>query len=259
MNINSRKNLTYSKKEPQSHMKINTLATTLGVAALAFAAFVPAQAQTSEQFTSITGGTGTFTYTSGIGGGLQLSPAGFYATLDVPVAGTLYNNPATVMFTGLGNNGGTTETTDAHGNTSFDQSLKGGNFTITDGTSQVLLAGTFAGADLTGTPGSTQASVATNFFGVDYTGGLYLSTAGLATGPQTADTFNFSLINTKPSLSVTNGALDSFTSAGNGQFTGITAATPVPEAATVVPFAMGGLALLFLAARKSRRNSSVAV
>ena len=256
MKTNNTQRTIFLNKGPQSYMKTNNIAAALGVAALALCAMTSAQAQTAEQFTSVTGGNGTFAYAGGVGGGLQLSSSGFYASLDVPVAGTLINNPATVLFTGLGNVGNTVVTTDAHGNTTFDQTLTGGMFTISDGkTNQTLLQGTFTGADLTGVPGSTQAGVATNFFGVDYTGGLYATDAGIALGPQTADTFNFSLINTKPALNVSNGTLQSFTSAGNGQFTGITGVTAVPEPATAVPFVIGGLALLGLIARKTRRSS----
>ena len=259
MNINNITRTIYINKGPKTHMKINNLAAALGVAALALVALVPAQAQSIEQFASVTGGNGTFTYTGGAGGGLAMAPTGFYASLDVPSAGTLINNPATVLFTGLSNVGTTAEST-ANGVTTFDQRLTGGNFTLTDGKSgTVLLTGAFQGADLTGVPGTSQAGVSTNFFGVSYSGGLYASSSGILLGPQTEDSFNFSLIGAKPNLNVSGNTLQSFTSAGNGQFTGITpSVTTVPEPASVIPFAIGGLALLGLIARKTRRVSGTA-
>ncbi|MGI4788618.1 MAG: hypothetical protein ACRYFS_07185 [Janthinobacterium lividum] len=240
-------------------MKITNFAAASGVAALALIALAPVHAQTVEQFASVNGG-GTppsFIYTSGAGGGLTLTQVNFDASLDVPTVGTQINNPATVTFTGLSNSGSTTAV--ALGtHTIFDQELTGGQFTIVDtATSQLLLSGAFTGADLTGTLGTSLAGVATNFNNVTYTGGLYATDANIQLGATPADTFNFQLINTNPKLSVTDGALDSFASAGSGQFTGVTAVTTVPEPATFVPFAIGGLALLGLIARKTRRTSSI--
>lgn len=245
-----------NKKELNTTMRTSMFAAALSVAALVSTGFAPVQAQTPIEFTSITGGgtPPTFIYTGGPGGGLTLTPGNFDASLDVPVVGTQVSNPATVLFTGL-SNVGSTSTAMLGGRTLFDQALSGGGFSILDG-SQVLLSGTFTGAQLTGTEGSTLANVATNFEGVSYTGGLYASDSNIILNGTPVDTFNFQLINSKPSLTVTNGVLNSFKSAGSGQFTGTQAAPAVPEPATVVPFLFGGLGLLALAVRKARKAAS---
>jgi hypothetical protein len=240
-------------------MKTNILATALGVATLALLGLAPAQAQTAEEFASVTGGGNppTFIYTGGAGGGLTLTSGNFDAQLDVPKVATQINNPAIVTFTGL-QNLGAASTIPLGGITFFDQTLTGGMFTVTDAaTNQLLLSGTFAGADLTGAVGSSQAGVNTDFKNVAYTGGSYASAAGITLNGTPKDSFNFSLINTTPNLSVSSGVLSSFTSAGNGQFTGEVPPAAVPEPATVVPFLFGGLGLLALAVRKTRKAAGV--
>ncbi len=240
-------------------MKINILATALGVATLASLGLAPAQAQTPIEFASVNGGgtPPTFVYTGGAGGGLTLTPGNFDAQLDFPKVGTLVNNPAIVTFTGLSNTGATSVGT-LGTNTYFDQALTGGTFSVTDAaTSNLLLSGTFTGAQLSGAVGSTLAGVATNFEGVAYTGGSYATASGVTLNGTPVDTFNFQLINTNPSLSVTDGVLGSFNSAGSGQFTGETLPAAVPEPATVVPFLFGGLGLLALAVRKTRKAASL--
>lgn len=239
-------------------MKINMLAT-LGVAGLALVGFVPAHAQTAQEFASVTGGgtPPTFTYTGGAGGGLTLTPGNFDAQLDVPKVATLINNPAVVTFTGL-QNLGAASTAPLGGGTFFDQVLTGGMFTVSDATTnQLLLSGSFSGAELSGAVGSSQAGVNTNFRDVAYTGGSYATAAGITLNGTPKDAFNFSLINTSMNLSVNNGVLSSFNSAGNGQFTGETLPAAVPEPATVVPFLFGGLGLLALAVRRTRKAASI--
>ena len=236
---------------------INSALTIMGLA------LVAAGAQAQTEFTSITGGNNSFTYTSGAGNGLVLtSPAGFYATLDIPTPGTQFNNPATVIFTpGSLVNSGITTTTTSGGQMSFTQGLTGGGFTIYNGSGTsgtVLLTGTFQGANLTGVVNSIQAGVDTNFMNVAYTGGSYLSAAGMLTGSQPGDKFNFSLIPVTPALGVTGNTLNSFSSAGNGQFTGVLRPATVPEPASIIPFALGGLGLLGLIARKTRRTGGAA-
>ncbi len=249
--------MTFRQKEIKTTMKISMLAAAFGVAAFASAGLTSVHAQAPIEFTSVTGGGAppTFIYTGGSGGGLTLTPGNFDASLDVPSVGTQISNPATILFTGL-NNVGSTSTATIGGNTFFNQALSGGGFSILDG-SQVLLSGTFTGASLSGAEGSTLAGVATNFSGVSYTGGLYASEANITLNGTPVDTFNFQLINSKPSLTVTDGALASFNSAGSGQFTGTQEVPAVPEPATVVPFLVGGLGLLALAVRKTRKSASI--
>lgn len=258
MNASSRTDTISTKKGRKTTMNIN-LRTALGVAALALVSFVPAHAQTAVEFASVTGGgtPPTFVYTGGAGGGLTLTAGNFDAQLDVPKVATLINNPAVITFTGLQNLGAASTASLGVG-TFFDQALTGGMFTVSDATtSQLLLSGTFSGADLSGTVGSSQAGVNTNFKNVAYTGGSYATAAGITLNGTPKDSFNFSLINTNPNLSVSNGTLSSFNSAGNGQFTGETLPSTVPEPATVVPFLFGGFGLLALAIRKTRKAASI--
>lgn len=251
--------MTFRQKEIKSTMKINLLAAAFGVAAFASAGLASVQAQAPIEFTSVTGGGAppTFIYTGGPGGGLTLTPGNFDASLDVPSVGTQISNPATILFTGL-NNVGSTSTATIGASTFFNQALSGGGFSVIDGaTNQLLLSGTFSGAELSGAEGSTLAGVATNFNGVSYTGGLYASDANITLNGTPVDTFNFQLINSKPNLTVTNNVLGSFNSAGSGQFTGTQEVPAVPEPATVVPFLFGGLGLLALAVRKTRKSASI--
>ena len=222
----------------------------VGMLAVAVTANSAAQAAGPAQFASVTGGNGTFTYTSGAAGGLTLG-APFYASLDLPSAGSVVNNPALVSFSGLANSG-TVTTAMLGGNTLFQQQLTGGAFNITNAAgTTVLLSGTFSAADLSGTIGTNQAGVDTNFFNVVYTGGLYASLANAALGVNAADKFNFSLINVTPALSQSGSYINSFTSAGNGQFTGFIL---TPEPGTWAAFAFTGFGVmgLVLRARKSR-------
>ena len=237
---------------------INSALTIMGLALVA----AGAQAQTTEEFASVTGGNNTFIYTgrtASVTGGLTMTPSGFYASLDVPKAGSQTNNPATVVFTGLANNGNTNTFVPFLGAPQqFSQSLTGGGFNIYDGTTtsgQLLLSGNFAGATLSGTLGTNASTVDTNFLNVAYTGGLYANTAGISLNTVFGNSFNFSLLNVTPKTSVSSGNLNNFQSAGNGQFTGV---APAPEPATLVPFALGGLGLLGLIVRKTRRTNGAA-
>jgi len=218
---------------------------TLGTAAIAAAAIGSASASGPVTFASLVGGDNTITYG---GGGLAFSGGPiFTAAYDLPQGSspTPYNN-TTVVFTGLKNSGAT-----AVAGNLFDQSLTGGTFDISQG-NKVLLTGNFTGADLTGLlgSGSKSAFVSSDLHNVTYTGGLFQTLSGIgASSPSNA--FSLSFLNIPNGLSVTNGHLNGFTASGSGQFQ---APVPpaVPEPASVVPFALGGLGLLGLIVRKKR-------
>ncbi len=229
----------------------------LGAAAIAMAAMGSASASGPVTFASLAGGDNTITYTPGGGGGLSFAAGPiFTATYDLPQgsAPTPYNN-ATVVFTGLQNSGAT-----AVAGSAFDQSLTGGTFNISQGNT-LLLSGNFTGADLTGLTGANSKSAFLNsdLYNVSYTGGLFQKDSGVAsTDSNNAFSLSFLKIPAPPGLSVTNGHLNGFQASGSGQFQGTLPSTTVPEPATTVPFVLGGLGLLGLVVRKTRRTSSAA-
>jgi hypothetical protein len=220
------------------------LVASLGLAA---AMAMPSQAQQTT-FASITGaGTGSstvFTYTSGPGGGFSITPgSSFEATYLLNPPSALFGQ--SVTFTGLQNVG----TVTGAGTTAspYTQALSGGTFTIGPG----LLTGTFSGGHLLdATSGAGTASLIDQLNNVTYTGGTYFTQSGL----QNPGAFSISLTSVNPTISVTGGYINSFQAAGTGTFSA-TSPTSVPEPASVVPFALGGLALLGLIARKTRRTS----
>ena len=85
-----------------------------------------------------------------------------------------------------------------------------------------------------------------------YTGGTYFTQSGLVN----PGSFSISMTSATPALGVSGGYFNSFKAGGTGTFQARTPAA-VPEPATVVPFVLGGLGLLTLAVRKSRRSAGV--
>jgi hypothetical protein len=186
-----------------------------------------------------------FTYTTGAGGGLSITPARTFL-VSGPGAIDPLDNGATISFTGL-NNVGTVVTgpTDT-------QALSGGTFTILGSAAQVLLTGSFTGATLsTATPlPQSQASFLTTVLGVTYSGGAYFTASGL-TNP---GGFSFGLTSATPPVNLSGGFFTSFTAGGTGSFSAETPAPPVPEPATV---ALGFTALPALGIWFWKRRNTV--
>lgn len=217
----------------------------------ALAAAAPSQAQAPVTFASITGaGTGissVFTYTTGANGGFSITPGSQFIA-SFPSTFTT-NAPATVTFTGL-NNVGTVVNT---GSSSYSQALSGGTFDIEAGGTK-LLSGTFDGGNLLdGTTGSISPTLRNTLTNVVYTGGTYFTQSGLLN----PGSFSISMTSAVPALGVSDNYFNSFTSGGTGTFSATSAPAAVPEPATIVPFVLGGLGLLVLAARKTRRTASM--
>lgn len=227
----------------------------LSIAVLATVGVGAASAQSQTTFASTTGAgpsaSNCFTYTGA---------SGFSITPGATFTGQLLSNPpgqypTALSFVGLNNVGDVTGT----GTTAdpFNQLLSGGSFTLTaNGGADLLLAGMFGGGNLlVGTTGSTATTLSNNLTNVVYTGGSYFTTSGVGN----PGSFSLSMTSVAPAVGVTNGHFNDFKAGGTGTFSGTTPSSVVPEPATVIPFVLGGLGLLGLAVRKSRRTSGAAV
>ena len=223
-------------------------------AGTAFAA-VPSQAQgTQTAFANITGITAgssqsssVFTYTPGANGGFSITPGALFSAqfLGSPYSSTA---PVNVTWTGL-NNIGTLQP----GTSNFTQELSGGSFDVTSGGTS-LLNGTFGGGNLlAGSNGSTTAGLTNTLTNVIFTGGTYFNQSGL----YNPGSFSISLQGVSPSVNTSGTYFNGFQSAGTGSFTASSLPPAVPEPATVVPFLVGGLGLLVLAVRKTRKAASM--
>lgn len=234
-------------------MNIKLALTSLfSLAVLAAAGLGTASAQAAGNqttFASVTGAgasnSNAFTYTGA--SGFSITPgATFTAQLLSSPPGQF---PTTLSFTGLNNVGGLS----TNGLGQYTQALSGGGFTLTaNGGSDLLLSGTFEGGNLlVATLGSDTSSLRNTLTNVVYTGGSYFTASGLSN----PGAFSLSMTSVKPTIGITNGHFNDFTAGGTGTFSATTpASSPVPEPATVVPFLLGGLGLLGLAARKARRT-----
>ncbi len=232
-------------------INFNKSATVLLIASGMSLAAVPSQAQSAQPttFASITGaGTGisnVFTYTPGTTGGFSITPgAQFIASF--PSTFTT-DSPATVVFTGLNNVGTVTG-----GPSNYSQTLSGGSFNVEAG-GTTLLSGTFDGGNLLdGTTGSNTPTIKNTLTNVVYTGGTYFNQSGLFN----PGSFSISMTSAFPALGVSGGYFNGFTAGGTGTFQASPTPAPVPEPATAVPFLFGGLGLLVLAIRKTRKAAS---
>lgn len=219
--------------------------------AVAVTLAAPSHAQGQQTFASITGaGAGSsnvFTYNSGAAGGFSITPGAQFLASFLPTFTT--NGPATVTFTGLTNVG----TVSGAGTVSnpYTQELSGGSFDVVSGGS-TLLTGTFGGGNLLeGVSGASTAAITNQLNNVTYTGGSYFTSSGLSN----PGSFSISMTSVTPAVGVSGGYINSFKAGGTGTFS---ATSAVPEPATVVPFTLGGLGLLGLIVRKSRRTNGAA-
>ena len=242
------------RKEVKNNMNISkTITGIVSTIALMAVAATAAMAQ-QQTFASATGGgpgvSTVFTYTGGPGGQFTTSAGAMFQGTFLPTFAT--NAPATLVFTGFSVSGvatGTGTTTDP-----YRQGLSGGTFTLDSGGTN-LLQGRFADGNLlTSVSNSTTAGIITNSVNnVTYTGGTYFGLSGL----NNPGSFSISMTSVAPPPSISGGYLTGFTAGGTSTFSAQTPST-VPEPATVVPFMLGGLGLLGLIVRKTRRTSSAA-
>lgn len=229
-----------------------TITSLLSIAVLAMVGVSSASAAPGDQDTfALIGGAGaqtntSFTYTGA--SGFSITPGATFTSQFLPVKSAQFDT--TLAFTGL-NNVGTVAAVPG----GYQQALSGGSFTLTDGNT-LLLAGTFHGGYLLqGQVGSSTSSITNQINDVIYTGGSYFTASGLSN----PGSFVLSMTSVNPKLDVSNGHFNNFQSAGSGTFSATTPSSVVPEPATVVPFILGGLGLLGLAVRKSRRTSGATV
>ncbi len=236
-------------------MTFSKSAIVLLVAAGAAFAVAPSQAQgTQTAFANITGisvgssnSSSVFTYAPGAGGGFSITPGALFSAqfLESPYSTTA---PVNVTWTGLQNVG-----TLQPGTSNFTQELSGGSFDVTSGGTS-LLNGTFGGGNLlAGSNGSTTAGLTNTLTNVIFTGGTYFNQSGLFN----PGSFSISLQGVSPSVNTSGTYFNGFKSAGTGSFTASNVPAPTPEPATIVPFLFGGLGLLALAVRKTRKSASV--
>ena len=228
-------------------MNINKAITSLFSIAVLATVGVGAASADPTPFSGVLNGVGrVFTY-SGTNG-FSITPGATFTAQDAYTTDSL----ATLSFTGLANDGLATD----NGNGSYQQYLTGGTFLLKSSSGSTLLAGTFGSGDLfSGTIGSDATVLRNTLVNVVYTDGSYFTASGL----DNPGSFSFSMVGASPVLSVSNGHFNDFKAAGSGTFSASTPSAVVPEPATVVPFVLGGLGLLGLAVRKSRRTSGATV
>ena len=245
---------SFKLNKGHSQMINKTLLGFLGAAGFSAMAATGAMAQQAT-FASATG-TGpianqstVFTYSGGANGVFRTTGGALFNASSFPNA-----NTATLTFTGFGASGMAT----GNGSISdpFKQILSGGTFSLKDSTSGAdLLDGTFSGGNLLSAiaNSSSTASITETANGVTYTGGSYFADSGLFN----PGAFSISMTSVAPAPTITNGYLDAFQAGGTSTFSASTTPAAVPEAGTIVPFAIGGFGLLALVVRKNRRASSV--
>ena len=155
-------------------------------------------------------------------------------------------------------------TTDSGGGVAAN--FSGGTFTFTSNKTgnPVDLMGSFLSSQLTSSAFGTGSATVLNISKVTYTGGSFLTTLPPGTD-LTGGSFSLGLSGVRNSgpadgsgpTGTVGGKFNPFTASGAaGTFSAPSSA--VPEPASVVPFALGGLGLLGLIARKTRRSSGAA-
>ncbi len=229
----------------------------LSIAVLAMVAVGSASAQAANDQTTFASATGSgafksnaFTYTGA--SGFSITPGATFTGQLLQIDEVQFGS--TLAFNGLNNVG----TVTSNGMGQFTQALSGGSFSLTaNGGADLLLSGTFDGGNLlVATAGSDTSSLRNTLTNVVYTGGSYFTASGLVN----PGAFSLSMTSVHPTVGITDGHFNDFTAGGTGTFSATTPApSVVPEPATVVPFILGGLGLLGLAVRKSRRTSGAAV
>ena len=236
-------------------MKINKIiGTFVAVMGLGMVVAAPSMAQ-QQTFASATAAGGFasdgFTYTTGLGGGFDVTPGATFTAEFLPTGATTPFPTATLSF---GANSLRNKSLVVNG-MDYTEHLTGGTFTLFDSaTSTLLLSGKFGGGDLLkGTQGASTASLVNTLTNVTYTGGTYFTASGF----NNPGAFSIALTSVIPNVGITSGYLDSFAAGGTGTFSARIPA-PTPEPATVVPFMLGGLGLLGLIVRKTRRTSGAA-
>jgi hypothetical protein len=135
----------------------------------------------------------------------------------------------------------------------FTETFTGGTFSVYNGATD-LLSGTFSGGTIQGTVGDQSGGL--NVTGVTYDAA---STALPSTYNPNGGTISLTYNVILPGgYAVSGGKLQGFTATDSGVYSAVKNTTTVPEPATVVPFMLGGLGLLGLIVRKTRRTSGMA-
>jgi len=231
---------------------IGTLVSVMGMAVVLAA---PSMAQ-QQTFASASGSgspapqSTVFTYTGGSGGHFTTTAGSIFLASSFP-----FSDPgATLTFTGFTASASVTGTGTA--SDPYKQALGSGSFLLKSSTNVDLLSGSFGGGNILSAAMSSSTSSITNTVNnVLYDSiGTYFNASGLLN----PGSFSISMTSVNPAPSVTGGYLDGFSAGGTSTFSAKTAPATVPEPASVIPFALGGLGLLGLIVRKTRRTSGAA-
>lgn len=237
---------------------INFNKTILGVMSTAGLMAIASNAAMAQQITfASASGSGNppqqsvvFTYTGGANGQFTTSPGAIFLAGSYPST----DPGASLTFTGFSAAG--TATGAGTAADPFKQGLSSGSFSLKSAAGQSLLSGTFGSGDIltAALPGATTASITNQVNNV-----VYDSTSSYfaASGLYNPGSFSIQMTSFAPQPSVSNGYLNGFTAGGGATFSANGAPAPVPEPATVVPFLFGGLGLLALAVRKTRKAASI--
>ena len=221
---------------------IGTFMTVLG---LGVAVAAPSMAQLTPIASVTTATSNNTMFTSGAPGTDSLTvtyPDGIF--VGKVGNGTFINTLVTFTATG-----GSTTAFNA-GTGAFVETFTGGTFSAISGGND-LLSGMFGPGSIQGTMG--QLSGGLNVTGVTYAPG---STALPSSYSPNGGTISLTYNVIQPAgYAVAGGKLQSFTASDSGVYSAVKTSTPEP--ASIIPFALGGLGLLGLIARKNRRTSGM--
>lgn len=191
-----------------------------------------------------------FTYTGGSTGQFTTTLGSLFSADSFPAS----DSGATLTFTGFSASAIVTGAGTALN--PYKQALGNGTFLLKSSTNVDLLSGSFGGGNILSAATSSSTSSITNTVNnVVYDSiGTYFAASGLLN----PGSFSISMTSVAPAPSVSGNYLNGFTAGGTSTFSATKAPTTVPEPATVVPFMLGGLGLLGLIARKTRRTNGAA-
>ena len=252
------KNITQHNSTSQKRNSfLNTQKLIGSVAAIGSLALMAAGAQ-AQTFASVAGiGTGTvpasqvFTYTGGAGGTFSTTAGALFSSIFSATGDQ--TKPSVLTFTGLMASAPATGTGIV--SDPYTQGLGGGSFTLTGGGNTLLTGNFTSGNILTAATSSDTAAITNVVKNVTYTGGTYFTASGLVN----PGSFSIAMTSVTPGPTLTTGGyLSGFTAGGSVNYSASQPRTTVPEPATLVPFALGGLGLLGLIVRKTRRANGAA-
>ena len=226
------------------------------VAAIGSMALMAAGAQAQQQQFASASAVGTdgaaqvFTFTGGSAGTFSTTSGAVFSSIFTGTG--IQTIPSVLTFSGL--TVASTATGSGIAGDPFRELLGSGSFMLTGGGSTLLMGSFTDGNVLTAETAAQTGTLTTSVNNVTYTGGTYFAAANL----NNPGSFAISMTSAAPQPTKDQfGYLNGFKASGSINFSA-TKPTAVPEPASVIPFALGGLGLLGLIARKTRRTSGAA-